>query len=211
MRRPALNRFISQAADQLALSLLWLVGCLPLVTAPAATAALFEVVRQRRRGDEPAIGASFLAAFRQYLRTSMVVGYGWAALGAVLAGDLVIVDRMGLPAGDALRVALLALLVLYALGSVALFPVLVSYQARPFSLMRTAVLVAVLFPGRALLGLAALAAAAMAVWAVPLAVIVAPGLAATAIQRLYGGVFDRLRNRAGDRSAGPRQPVPVLH
>lgn len=208
MRHSVLNRFISVLADQLALSLLWLVGCLPLVTAPAATAALFEVVRQRRRGDEPAIGRAYLAAFRQYLRTSLLVGYGWAALGAVLVGDLLIADRMGQPAGDLLQVALLALLLIYALGSVALFPVLVSYQAGPISLMRTAVLVALLAPGRSLLALAAVTAAVTAVWAVPLAIVVAPGLATTAVQRLYDGVFDRLRERARGPLARPPAVAP---
>ncbi|HEY8472946.1 MAG TPA: DUF624 domain-containing protein [Natronosporangium sp.] len=206
MRRPVLNRFISATGDQLTLSLLWLVGCLPLVTAPAATAALFEVVRQRRRGEDPALGRAFLAAGRHYLRSSLLVGYGWAAVGLVLAGDLVIVARLGLPAGDALQVALLVLLLLYAMGSAALFPVLVSYQARPFQLLRTAVVVALLFPVRTGLALASLAAAVVACWAVPLAIVLAPGLAATAILRAYGGAFDRLRERAGQSP-----PVAVLH
>jgi uncharacterized membrane protein YesL len=211
MRRLPLNRFIAAIADQLALSVLWLVGCLPLVTAPAATAALFEVARQRGRGDEPAIGRSYLAAFRQHLRSSMLVGYGWAALGAVLVGDLLIVGRMGLPAGDVLQVALFALLLLYALGSVALFPVLVSYQARPLAMIRKAVLVSLLFPGRSLLALAAVTAAVAAAWVVPLAIVIVPGLAGTAVQRTYEGAFDRLRARAGDRLADPTPTIPVLH
>lgn len=198
MRRQVLNRFISVAGDHLALSLLWLLGCLPLVTAPLATTALFEVVRQRRHGEEPAIGRAYLAAFRRYPRTALLTGYGWAGLGLVLAGDLVIVDRMNPPAGEVFQVGLLVLLLLYTMGSVALFPVLVSYQARPPALMRTAMVVALLFPARTGLALAAVTAAVAVTWAVPLAIIVAPGLAATAVLRAYDGAFDRLRARAGD-------------
>lgn len=206
MRRSMLNRFITWVGDQLALSLLWLAGCLPLVTAPVATAALFEVARQRGRGEEPAIGRSFVAAFRQYARPALLIGYGWAVLGGVLVADLVIAGRMSQPAGAPLQVALLVLLLLYALGSLALFPVLVSYQARPHRLIRTAVLVALLYPGRTLLAMAATAAAGAAVWAVPLAIVIAPGVLATAIQRSYDGAFDRLRERAGD----PSPALPVL-
>ena len=198
MRRRLLNRFISVVGDQLTLSVLWLVGCLPLVTVPVATAALFEAVRRRRHGGEPAIGRAFVAAFRRYARTALLTGYGWAVLGVVLAGDLVIVDRMDLPAGELLQVGLLVLLLLYAMGSAALFPVLVSYQARPLQLVRTAMVVALLFPARTGLALAALAAAVAATWVVPVAIIFAPGLAATAVLRAYDGAFDRLRERAGD-------------
>lgn len=198
MRRQVLNRFISVVGDQLTLSVLWLVGCLPLVTAPAATAALFEVVRQRRHGEQPALGRAYLAAFRRYARTALLTGYGWVGLGVVLAGDLVIVDRLDLPAGELLQVGLLVLLLLYAMGSVALLPVLVSYQARPLALMRTAMVVGLLFPARTGLALAAVTAAVAAIWAVPLAIIFAPGLAATAVLRAYDGAFDRLRERAGD-------------
>lgn len=213
MRRLILNRFTARAVDHLALSLCWLVGSLPLVTAPAATASLFEVARQRGHDPEAGRAESFVAAFRQHLRPSLLVGLGWAAVGGLLAVDLLIVARMGQPAGGVLLVALLALLLLYALGSVALFPVLVSYQARPLQLARTALTVALLFPGRSLLALAAVAAAIAAVWFVPLAVLVTPSLAATAVWRLYQGAFDRLRASAGAARPAPAvtTPVPLTH
>jgi uncharacterized membrane protein YesL len=193
VRDSRLNRFISTASDQLALSLLWLAGCLPLLTAPVATTALFDVVRRRRAGEEPPIVRAYLSAFRGHLPTALLVGYGWAALGGVLVADLLIAGRMDQPAGGALRVALLALLVLYALGSLALFPVLVSRPGRPLTLVRTALLVALLSPGRGLLGLVALAVAGLTVWVMPLAIIAVPSLLATVLQALYGGVADRWR------------------
>jgi uncharacterized membrane protein YesL len=196
VRDSRLNRFIAGASDHLGLSLLWLAGCLPLVTAPVATAALFEVVRRRRGGEEPAIVRAYLSAYRAHLPTALLIGYGWAGLGGVLGADLLIANRMAQPASGVLLVALLALLVLYALASAALFPMLVSYQAagaRPVALLRAAVLVALLFPGRGLLGVAALAAAGLTVWAVPLAIVAAPSLVATALLSLYGGALDQLR------------------
>jgi uncharacterized membrane protein YesL len=173
VRRSLLNRFTSH----MALSLLWLVGCLPLVTAPAATAALFDTVRQP---DTDPLG-SFLAAARRHFPTATVAGLAWTGLGGVLAADLVIAARMGGPSGDLLAVALLALTLLYGLGSMTLFPVLVTHQARP---IRAAVLVALLHPGRSLLALAVVAAAGAAVWAVPLTIVIVPSLAAGLVWRL---------------------------
>lgn len=211
MGRQFLNRFISSLADHLLLSLLWLVGCLPVLTAPVATAALFEVTRRRHHGSGHPLARSFLAALREYLPRSLLVGYGWVAVGGVLLADLMIVGRAELPAGDLLRVALLAVLLLYALGTVTLFPVLVSYRARPREVARIAMLVALLFPARSLSGLVVVASGVVAVWAVPLTVIVVPALVANALQRLCGGAFDRLRARADGPLAGPPAAVPVPH
>lgn len=92
MRRSNLNRFTSATGSHLALGLLWLVGCLAVVTAPVtapvATAALFEVTRQRQRGDDPPPVRAYLAAFRQCARSALTLGLGWAAVGALLAADL---------------------------------------------------------------------------------------------------------------------------
>jgi len=206
-----LNRFRFSLVDHLLLSLLWLAGCLPVLTAPVATAALFEVARQRRADRDRPLARSFLAALRAYLPHSLLVGYGWAAVGGVILADLMIVGRLDLPAGDLLRVALLAVLLLYALGTVTLFPVLVSYRARPLEVARIAMLVALLFPARSLPGLIVVASGVVAVWAVPLTIILVPALVATVLQRLCGGAFQRLRARAGGPLAGRPTAVPVPH
>ena len=108
MGRRFLNRFISALADQLLLSLLWLVSCLPVVTAPVATAALFEVIRCR----PDSLPRAFLTALREYLPHSLLVGYGWAAVGGVLLADLLVLSRWSCrpvtcPGGPARRPAAL--------------------------------------------------------------------------------------------------------
>lgn len=192
MRPSTLNRFMAVVADHLLLSLLWLAGCLPLVTVPASTAALFEVHRRRHRGDDPPAVRAYLAAFRHHLGPTLALGLGWAALGGLLLVDAVIVARMN-GSGQMLLTGLIVLFILYAAISVALFPVIVSYDVRAREHLRTAALVAVLSPIRGLLGLAAVTAAVAVVWIVPLAVLAVPSLVATALLRLYRGAFSRLR------------------
>jgi uncharacterized membrane protein YesL len=200
VRRRFLNRFIPAVAHHLVLGLLRLVGCLPVVTAPAATAALFEVTRQRLRDEDPPLVRAFASAARQYARPALTIGLGWAAVGALIAADLLIAVQIDVPAGNAVVVGLLVLSILYTLVSTALFPVLVSFDAQPRSLprnavlLRTAALVALLSPVRGLLALAATATAAAAIWTVPLAIVIIPSLHATAVSRLYRGAFERLRS-----------------
>lgn len=207
MRPSALNRFMTVAADHLLLSLLWLAGCLPLATAPAATAALFEVHRQRQRGDDPAAGRAYLTAFRHYLGPTLALGLGWAALGGLLLVDVVIVARMSGSGQLLLLTALIVLFILYAAISVALFPVIVSYDTRPREQLRTATLVAVLSPVRGLLGLATVTAAGAVVWIVPLAVLAVPSLVAATLLRLYQGAFSRLRPAPQLATSAPFTPT----
>lgn len=47
------------------LNTLWVLGCLPVLTAGSSTLALFEVVGQRRRGDYRPVAQAYWAAFRR--------------------------------------------------------------------------------------------------------------------------------------------------
>lgn len=209
MRRSILNRFTLVAVDHLALSLLWLASCLGVVTAPAGTAALFELARRRARGENPGLLIGFWDAFRQYFTASLMITLGWGAFGALLAFNLMITQAMAPPVGQVLLVALLALALLYTLATVTLFPVMVSYQARPLPLVRQTVLVTLLAPERAVVGLAVLAAAAAAVWVLPLAIVIVPSLTAVTLQRLYRGGFARLRAKSAPHSPDRAAPAPA--
>ena len=65
--QPALRiyRVLERFWECVGLSLLWALGCLPLVTAGASTAALFAVVGQRIQGDYRPVFRSFWGEFRR--------------------------------------------------------------------------------------------------------------------------------------------------
>ena len=74
---PAFRRFVWHAYDNLGrlvlANLLWLVLCLPVVTAPAATAGLFLMARRIANG-EPASVRDVLTGFRAHFLPSLKVG-----------------------------------------------------------------------------------------------------------------------------------------
>lgn len=191
-----LGRLLSAFTDYLLLNVMWLLACLPIVTAPASTAALFDVLRQRQRGDDPGVVGSFIASFRAYFWRALLLGAGWAVIAAVLTLDAVIGNRMSGAPGTVLVVVIYAALVIFAFASVALFPVLISFDAPLRQILRTTVLLPLIFPGRSLASLAVLGAAAVIAWAWPASVLLLVAVAAGLVQRLHRGAFQRVAERA---------------
>ena len=77
------NRFwqtLDHFADLLILSLLWLVCSLPLVTAGAACAALYDAVARCVRGAEPLPWKRFWQTIRRELPCAAAVTVAWGAL-----------------------------------------------------------------------------------------------------------------------------------
>ncbi|QSB13382.1 DUF624 domain-containing protein [Natronosporangium hydrolyticum] len=185
--------------DHLALSLLWLVSCLGIITAPAGTLALSQVAAQRAAGADPGTGGAFLAAFRRHFVGSLALGIGWAALGCLLVLDVFIAVQIGPPTGDILLVALLALLLGYALITAALPAAAITFDTTPLRLVRLTTLTVLLAPGRAILGLGTLAAAIGVVWLIPLSLVIVPSVTAALLHRLYRGALNRF-------PAGTRRP-----
>lgn len=66
-------RFLWKAADLIALNLLWLICCIPVVTIGPATTAMYCVARKIAKGEWPAIGKTFFGELRANFRQSLIV------------------------------------------------------------------------------------------------------------------------------------------
>lgn len=66
-------RFMSNVADLVALNLIWLVCCLPIVTIGPACTAMCYVARGIANGDAPPILQTFFRAFRKDFRQSLAL------------------------------------------------------------------------------------------------------------------------------------------
>ena len=81
----AAHRPLEAVGGLLGLNLVWLVCCLPLVTAPAATAAMFGVVRHwRLDGPDCAFLRFYIESLRHGLRRASFIGIGWSIVGGYL-------------------------------------------------------------------------------------------------------------------------------
>ena len=87
-------RAMSWLGDMVFLNLLWVLCCLPLVTAGASTAALLTVARRLVSGEICRIGRDFFHAFRLNWRQATKTWLILAAAGVLFAADLLITFQM---------------------------------------------------------------------------------------------------------------------
>ena len=80
----ALMITMTQITDCIFLSLFWLLGCLPVVTAGVSTAALYDSVYHTFRKGEKNSWQRFLRSFRQNLKPGIVPGVLFLLAAAVL-------------------------------------------------------------------------------------------------------------------------------
>lgn len=66
-------QFLWKLADLVALNLLWLVCCIPVITIGPSTAAMYCVARDIAKGEWPAILKTFFRAFRENFRQALLV------------------------------------------------------------------------------------------------------------------------------------------
>ena len=173
------NRFwqtLDHFADLLILSLLWLVCSLPLVTAGAACAALYDAVARCVRGAEPLPWKRFWQTFRRELPCAAAVTVAWGALLWLLAWALRLIGAAAAAGSAAAPLVLVFCLVLMVL------PV--------GCLPRTVALV-----------LIALVSAAL-VWVLLFPVVILPGAAAWLFAVLMEPVFRRYQ----PEGTGPEEP-----
>ena len=186
-QRPLLEHLQDYAAFVLA-NLLWLLGSLPLVSLPAATAGLSAVmdewVGQRRR--PPVVETFFGAARRQFGRATVVV-LTTAAIALPLVLDLLIVRRSAEPGPLLLAARGLSLAGLAFLAAVnlVLWPSLDS--GRPLGVLaRRAAKVVLLRPLPSLLTLGGTALALALALFLPRAVFLFAGPACAALLACWG-------------------------
>lgn len=189
--------------DLLYVNLLWLLASLPVVTAPAATTAMFGVVKEWVDGGDPPVARTFAATLKRSGVQGTWIGLMWMFTGAVLVADFAIAPRLGLLSYPVYAV-LCALATIYALSSVYLLPVAVRYQARTRVVVKYSVLCSLLNLPTALLALVAVAAAAVITAVMPLALCITVSVTAYTVYWLCNRAFrrtDALQSRYAGRVA----------
>lgn len=177
--------WMSKAFDLFAAGLFWILGCIPVVTAGASTAALYTAIRRSILSDEKSVSETFWQAFRANLKMGVLHGLAVTAVITILLWNFGIARaRLG---GDA-RIGFMTLyLIAAALAGMAaryLF-VLISRFDMPFGWYTKSALYAMvrhLPVSLALLGI--WMAAYYLIWRYFLLILILPGLAALASSKL---------------------------
>ncbi len=117
--------FIGKLVDMLALSVLWAVCSLPVVTLGASTTALYYVMLKLAEDKEGAIFQSFFRSFKENFKQATICWLIMLFFGLVLGGDLYIcIRRMDSAAAKTLLIVFFVLAFVYGMVFTYLFPVL---------------------------------------------------------------------------------------
>lgn len=135
--------FLNKTGQLIALSVLWLLCCIPLFTIPVATTALYYAVCKSIRFDTGSAGKEFMRSFRSNIWRGTAAGIPPALLTALLLLNLRV-----LTAGEgsnALRWGTLLGLGLLAAASVYLGPVLSRFNMKVADVWKLSFLMALKF------------------------------------------------------------------
>lgn len=70
--------YTQKLCDLMIVSLLWLVGCLPVITAGTSFAALYDAASRSIRQDYSAVSKRFWRSYKRNFKASIPVFFGWA-------------------------------------------------------------------------------------------------------------------------------------
>lgn len=194
----AFYAYTGKIFDLMALSALWLVGCLPIVTIGASSSALYDAVSKSVRKDIGTAGGRFWEAYRRNLRSSLPVWicFGMAALFLLLNIGIVKSKMEGM--AEIFFVMFYGfLLLLLIMASCYAFPALARFDM-PFGwIIRLSFYLAIRHLPASILLLALLAGTyLLLLWKIVLVVIV-PGVSVLLVSFLMEPILERYLSEAG--------------
>lgn len=86
-----LGIFVTTVADLLVLNLLWLLGCLPIITIGTSTTALYQCLIERQKEKTLNVFSAFWSAFKSNFKKSTILFLLVAAIVCLLAFDAYLV------------------------------------------------------------------------------------------------------------------------
>ena len=116
---------VGKVGQMMVITLTWLVCCLPVVTAGAATAAMYYVVFQYITKQDDAVLKPFFCAFKENFRAVTPIWILNLLVGAAMAAEIFYLTQSG---EVWLKVVFGVLLLIYAGASSYLYPILARYD-----------------------------------------------------------------------------------
>ena len=116
--------FLNKVADLILLNILTMICCLPIITIGASMRALHYVVLKMVRDEESYIVRSYFKSFRQNFKQATIIWLILLLVGAVLIGDVVILNFSAIRFSNWIRIALFTVIIIVLLATMHLFPVL---------------------------------------------------------------------------------------
>lgn len=133
-------RFTNHVGNMVIVTLMWLVGCLPIVTiGPSTIAMYYTTVKCIRRG-EGYVTQEFFSAYRRNLKNGIPMTVAFLIAGVVLAVDRIYMDQVQSAAAAAFSLGYTLLTLVFLGLAVYVFPVMSRFTMQPLACFRLALL-----------------------------------------------------------------------
>lgn len=135
--------FISRVAYSAMLGCIWLICCIPIFTAGAATTALFTVTLKMVRNQEGNVFAQFFQAFKSNFKQSTIAGLIMLGLGLVLAVDGYALYHLRFENAfwTVLTAIFIVVLIAYAIIAMYLFPLMAYFDNTIPAMFRNSIMI----------------------------------------------------------------------
>ena len=147
--------FLDKVGQLVILSVLWILGCLPVVTVVPSTAALYYAVMKSVRRERESAAGEFWKSFRANLKRGVPITLLALALTALICGNIWILREAQTSLYNGVRIGNMLLLALLAVTAVYVGPVLSRFDMGVKSVLKLSFVMAIRFLPRTLLILAA--------------------------------------------------------
>lgn len=170
------SRFMNLLFDILYVGILWIVGCIPVITAGASTTAAYYAMAKCVRHKTGYIGREYFHSFKENFRQMLVLTVLFAGICGVLAIDLYYVWNVQSDMNNALFVILILVSFMAAGLTVYACPLLSRFHKKNTELIRTAAYLLFKFLPLTIAVQFVFVLACMAVYLMPWAIFVLPGV-----------------------------------
>lgn len=141
LESPFMN-FLNKVADIMILGVVFMVACIPVFTAGAAFTAAYYIGFKMVKNEESYIIKGFFKAFKENFRQATVIWLFVLLVGALVAADYRIILYSEIAFASWIRIAMISVTIVAALGIVFLFPIQARFENTVKNTIKNAFLMA---------------------------------------------------------------------
>ncbi|MGN0484562.1 MAG: YesL family protein [Lachnospiraceae bacterium] len=184
--------FMTKLGDIMLASVLWVLCCIPIVTAGASTVALYYTVTKSVRKEQGYVSKEFFHSFKQNLKQGILVFLILGGLAALFSFDAYFMKESGMMQGKSAKIFTIvyyAFLVIDLMIAVYVFPYLARFANTVKATIINAVLMAVAHFPKTILCMVIVVAGGVVLRFIPIFVFIVPGGVAFLLSVILEKVF----------------------
>ena len=187
-------RVLGRLGDIIILNMIFVVGCIPVITIGTSLSALYAVAMKMARGEDPSVWKEFWKAYKRNFRPATICWLVMAVIAILLFVDFRIIGvlkRGSESMYSIMRIVLAVILGMWMLMFQYLFPYIARFENTVKQTLKNAFLLMIRHLPWALLLLVILIASALPIYIIPVLLVVIPAVTSMVFDFILERLFRR--------------------